>query len=122
MHIAIHVEPNQVFIEGRFNDVDCTELAAQDIHAVQWYDDHGEVEFKSEYLPDEKREHREPNQHITDFTPYQPYVDAWIEQEKIALAEALRYRLEREKNEANMRKAEDIGRANFDRVVEWRGK
>ena len=120
MQVAIHAQSNQVFVEGVFNEVDCAALVEQNIHAVQWRDDHGEIEFRSVYLPDEKREHRDPNQPIDDFSPYQSYVDAWLAQEQIRQDEVTRQRLEREKHEANIRKNEDAMRAVFTRVGTWR--
>ena len=122
MIVSIIASANQVYVEGQANEVDCAALAEQNIHAVQWRDDHGEIEFKSEYLPKERREHREPNQPIDDLTPYQTFVDAWLVQEEIKQLDITRQRQEREKHEANLRKGEDRLRAIYDRVAAWRSK
>lgn len=42
------------------------------IHAVQWYDDYGEVEFVTG-----ADRIKPPNQFITDLAPYQNVLDAW---------------------------------------------
>jgi len=45
------------------------------IHAVQWYGEYGEVEFKTKF---ENGQIVKPqNQIITDVTPYQWAVDVW---------------------------------------------
>ena len=120
MQVSIHAVSNQVIIEGVANEVDCAALADQNIHAVQWRDEWGEIEFKSVYLAAEKREHRDPNQHIDDFTPYHSFVDAWLAQEEIKQQEITRLRQEREKAEANIRKGEDRMRAIYGHVAAWR--
>ena len=61
------VSVNNYPIEG----LDLSFLSS-DIHAVQWYDTKGEVEFRRTadgYHP--------PNLVITDLTPFQPAIDAW---------------------------------------------
>ena len=45
------------------------------IHAVQWYGEYGEVEFKTVFANGALN--RPQNQLITDFTPFQFAVDAW---------------------------------------------
>lgn len=120
MMVSIHAGANRVYVEGLVNEVDCSALAEQNVHAVQWRGDHGEIEFKSIYLAAEKREHRDPNQPIDNFTPYLGYVDKWLAQEEIKQREITRQRLEREKHEANIRKNEDAMRAVFTRVGTWR--
>jgi hypothetical protein len=68
-----------VNVDGQLGVViDCSQLRADNIHAVQWYDSHGEIEFTTEYLSKEKRWHKEPNEHITDFSRFRSYVDQWI--------------------------------------------
>jgi hypothetical protein len=42
-----------------------------DVHAVQWYDTEGEVEYQ------DARGRSVRNEDITDLTPYQPALDAW---------------------------------------------
>lgn len=46
--------------EWNFND--------SNIHAIQWYDTEGEIEYKGKPKP--------PNEFFTDFSILQPYLDA----------------------------------------------
>ena len=77
MRVTIIVDDNMVFVEGKSRRVDCAALVANNIHAVQWYADIGEIEFGSVFNPDTKTLMRQPNQSITDFSSFQTYVDAW---------------------------------------------
>jgi hypothetical protein len=77
MRVTIIADDDGVYVNGQCFPVDCTPLRADGIHAVQFDEDHGWIEFKSEYLPDEGRSHREPNKIITDIAEFQSYVDAW---------------------------------------------
>jgi hypothetical protein len=77
MRVSILVPDNTVYVDGVPAPVDCTELAS-DTHAVQWYDDYGEVEYVTTIDPEAMMLHKEPNGMITDFTPYQPYVEEWV--------------------------------------------
>jgi hypothetical protein len=73
MRATIVVDDNLMLIDGVPQQIDCSPLITQNIHAVQWYDTFGEEEFRS----DPATGHRDLNNRITDFSPYQPYVDAW---------------------------------------------
>jgi hypothetical protein len=66
MRATIAVSDNIVVVDGVAMKSDCSELAAQQISAVQWYDTEGEVEYAR---------HAKPNEKITDFAPYQIYID-----------------------------------------------
>lgn len=66
MRVAIITEDNFLVVDGQQMRSDCSELVAQQIRAVQWYDTEGEVEHIG---------HIKPNEKITDFSPYQVYVD-----------------------------------------------
>jgi hypothetical protein len=66
MRATIVVSDNIVIEDGQPMKSDCSELAAQQISAVQWYGSEGEVEYAG---------HSKPNEKITDFSPYQVYVD-----------------------------------------------
>ena len=66
MRAAIIVSDNIVVVDGQPMKSDCSELAAQQISAVQWYGSEGEIEYAG---------HIQPNEKITDFSPYQIYVD-----------------------------------------------
>ena len=54
------------------------------IHAIQWYDTHGEVEYRN---PVTKK--MTANQEITDFTPYQQAITVWqAEKDRVAAERA----------------------------------
>ena len=76
MRVSIVTEDNMVSIDGQGFRIDCSGLGA-DVHAIQWHHDHGEIEFKSRFLRDERRWDRRPNEHFGDFAPYQTFVDKW---------------------------------------------
>lgn len=77
MRATIVVEDNIVLIEGEAMPVDCKALIADGIRAVQWYEVFGEVEYRTELDTKEKAFTRKGNEKITDFSPYQKYVDEW---------------------------------------------
>lgn len=104
MRATIVVDDNIVLVSGAAQRVDCSALIADNIHAIQWYDTFGEVEYRTTFVdapvldPETneptgetvKRPHREPNLPITDFTPYQQYVDQWsVQAAKTKLRPAL---------------------------------
>lgn len=66
MRVSINAADNIVVIDGEPCRSDCAELITSGISIVQWYGDHGEIEFIG---------HAQPNGAITDFAPYQSYVD-----------------------------------------------
>ncbi len=72
MRVTIVADDGVVGVAGVFRPVDLSGLDSR-IHAVQWdtLAGAGEVEFK---VLDGART---ANQKITDFTPYQPFHDAW---------------------------------------------
>jgi hypothetical protein len=72
MRVTIVPIDSKVVVEGQLEIVDCSSIA-ENIHAVQWYGTVGEVEFKHDYIENT----RKPNDRITDFSPYQKFVDAW---------------------------------------------
>lgn len=69
MRVSIIVDDNAVIIGGKMHIVDCSAFLT--IHAVQWFGQNGEVEFKPTF------EGRPPNQSITDISQFQPLIDAW---------------------------------------------
>lgn len=73
MRVVIIQEDNRVSVEGFSETVDLSTLD-EGIHVVQWYGTVGEIEYKHDYVANTKA----PNVRITDFTPYQKYVDAWM--------------------------------------------
>ena len=66
MRVSITVADNIVTVDGVANRSDCSALASESKSAVQWYGEDGEVEYAG---------HARPNEVITDFSPYQVYVD-----------------------------------------------
>jgi hypothetical protein len=66
MRVTILAGDGFIVVDSRGGTTDCAELLAQGISAVQWYDDTGEIEFVG---------HSQPNEAITDFAPFQKYVD-----------------------------------------------
>jgi hypothetical protein len=81
MRVVIVQEDSRVSVEGQSERVDLSTLDAN-THVVQWYGDFGEVEFKYDLVKNTKP----PNVRITDFTPYQKYVDAWMVEAQKPLA------------------------------------
>ena len=71
MRATIIVDDNTVYVDGKYRSVDCSPLIADGTHAVQWYEDIGELEFRT------VDNVRPPNRQITDFSPYQPYIELW---------------------------------------------
>jgi len=78
MRVTIIAEENRVNVEGQSETVDCSALYAEDVHVIQWYGTSGDVEyFNAPGTP------VKCNVGITDFTPYQKFIDAWtIEAQK----------------------------------------
>jgi hypothetical protein len=87
MRATILAEEALVIVDGKPLIVNCDELRATDIHAVQWYDNFGEIEFKTYWLHSEKRWDRKPNEIIEDFSEFQIYVDRWKEVNREGKAE-----------------------------------
>ena len=75
MRLVITADDKRVCVDGVCYD-DCNmTLLDSAIHAVQWYEQYGEIEFKSKF---ENGQIVKPqNEIITDVTPYQWAVDAW---------------------------------------------
>jgi len=72
MRVTIIADDSAVYVDGEAITVDLAGIDP-DIHAIQWYDTWGEVEFTtdfSKYPPT-----RKPNMFITDLSPYQVFVD-----------------------------------------------
>ena len=82
MRISIVTEDNRMFNDGLMFLVDCQNLRDKNIHAVQWYDEWGEVEYKTVWVKDEKHFHSEPNSHITDLSMVKAQTDEWNQHKK----------------------------------------
>ena len=71
MRVTIIPADGYVSVDGRgFNALDLSFIDAS-VHAVQWYDDEGEVEIKDE------RGRAVRNETIASLEPYQQALDAW---------------------------------------------
>ena len=71
MRVTIIPEDGFVSVDGEgYSDLDLS-FMAPDVHAVQWYDTEGEVEYQ------DARGRIVSNEDISDLTPYQPALDAW---------------------------------------------
>lgn len=73
MRVTIVVDDNLVLVQGQPETVDCSGLLSQNVHAVQWYDTWGEVEYATELQTGIRR----ANARITDFSAFQTYLDTW---------------------------------------------
>jgi hypothetical protein len=90
MRVTIVADDNVVLVNGVPQTVDCSALVAEGKQAVQWFDTVGEVEYRNEIDTETGAVTRKPNETITDFSPYQSYVDAWqAEADKDKIAPAL---------------------------------
>lgn len=71
MRVTIIPEDGFVSVDGKgYGSLDLSFMES-DIHALQWYDTDGEVEYQDD------RGRATRNEQITDLTPYQPALDAW---------------------------------------------
>ncbi len=84
MRVTILPDDKSVSVDGEvYSDLDLSFLDPT-IHAVQWYDTHGEIERKD---PVTKR--MTSNEDITSFDAFQPAVTAWqAKKDEIAAANA----------------------------------
>lgn len=73
MRVTIIASDSTVYVEGQAEKVDCSSLD-EEIHAIQWYDGRGEIEYKMDYVNNTQR----MNFTIVDFSPYQHLVDLWM--------------------------------------------
>jgi len=71
MRVTIIVPDDMVIVDGRPIPVDCSELN-QNIRVVQWYDDHGEIEFDNAPGRNFRR-----NGRINDLSDFKSIVDTW---------------------------------------------
>ena len=72
MRITIIPSDGHIYVDGKLHVADCSSVDPS-IHAVQWYDDRGEVEFKT--IDSE----RKPNEAIDSLGPFQALVDQVME-------------------------------------------
>ena len=72
MRVTIVNPDGVVLVGGIARKVDLTGLSSA-VHAVQWYDTIGEIEFEYDFVANTKA----PNVRFTDFSPYQVFVNRW---------------------------------------------
>jgi hypothetical protein len=70
MRVTIIKDDNMVYVDGLALPVDCSSLPAR-FHALQWYEDHGEIERV------DARGHHIENEPITDLAPFQSCLERW---------------------------------------------
>ena len=69
MRATIVAIDNVVLVNRIAQPVDCSELTADGIHAIQWYETHGEKEFVATFDEVKMAHDRKPNELFTDFQP-----------------------------------------------------
>lgn len=75
MRLVIVADDKSVGVDGEFiYPLEMPQLDVS-IHAVQWYGEYGEIEFKTVFANGALT--KPQNQIITDITPFQFAVDAW---------------------------------------------
>jgi hypothetical protein len=67
MRVSVIAADNVVVVDGKPMQVDCKSLRDLRISAIQWYDDHGEVEFDR---------HHKPNETMKDYASLKKLIDA----------------------------------------------
>jgi hypothetical protein len=72
MRVTIVADDNAVYVGGQALAVDLTGLDTE-IHAVQWYETWGEIEYRYDAASNFKK----PNERIIDISPFQVFVDRW---------------------------------------------
>lgn len=72
MRVTIIADDSAVYVGGIARPVDLTDLSSA-IHAIQWYDTIGEIEFRYDFASGSQAQ----NVRFTDFSPYQVFVDRW---------------------------------------------
>lgn len=75
MKLTIVADDGAVGIDGEFYSALSLPQLDPTIHAVQWYGEYGEVEYKTVFADGVIS--KPANQIITDVTPYQFAVNAW---------------------------------------------
>ena len=95
MRVSIIREDNLVVVDGEAHAVNLENLPAH-IHAIQWNGNinQGQLEYAGLVHPVTKAVVKLPNEPLSDFAPYQSYVDAWKAQKETAAAEATRLKAE----------------------------
>jgi hypothetical protein len=71
MRLTIVVEDRLVIVDGDAHNVSDLSFIPEGVHAIQWYEYEGEVEYV------DARGRPTHNERITDISPYQQALDAW---------------------------------------------
>lgn len=115
MRLTIIREDNFVSIDGRWHDgIDMSWLPTYNgiqVHAVQWYGDHGEVELES----------RDPNIEITELGVFNEAYKLWKQKDdyvKELLAKEEQERLEEEKKLLELEKERSEFLSLFDEEIQ----
>ena len=83
MRITIIREDGYVSIDGvGYHNIDMSSVS-EEIHAVQWYDTEGDIEFITI-----KGKHKKPNQTIESISDFQQIISLWQEADSNSKAEA----------------------------------
>jgi hypothetical protein len=72
MRVTIVSCGSKVLVDGLVRTIDMTGIDPQ-IHAIQWHDTLGEIEFVYDFFTNSQR----PNVRFTDLSPYQVFIDRW---------------------------------------------
>lgn len=75
MKLTIIVDDKRVGVDGVFYDLVDFPALDPSIHAVQWYGEYGEIEYKTRF--DGGKLVRPENLLITDISDYANFVSAW---------------------------------------------
>jgi hypothetical protein len=75
------------YVDQKPHKIDCSDIPA-DVHAVQWYGDHGEIEYRAVNCAHCGSVSKKPNEVIKSLGPYQKHVDAWYAADVKAKADA----------------------------------
>lgn len=80
MKLTIVVDDRVVGIDGVYRNVDSMPASVANVHAVQWYDSYGEVEYKTQFIGGNIV--KPVNEVITSVDSYQWAIDAWAAAEQ----------------------------------------
>jgi hypothetical protein len=72
MRVSIVTDDDLIVVDGEPRKVDLGALRGEGVHAIQWYGDEGEIEWKGDH------KHREPNLAIFNTDRFQYYIDRWL--------------------------------------------
>lgn len=88
MQVTIIRDDKAVIVDGVRFEVPAVALLADEIHAVQWDGGRGEIEYRFKVCDHCGAGSKKPNKSISDFSDFQPLVDAHAQLKAAANAEA----------------------------------